>query len=70
MTSQLASPSNSVLAGVRRNKGTQSWYKTMQQALDELGFKRTEVDHTVFLKMWKNGKRVILAILVDDCLEK
>jgi hypothetical protein len=49
-------------------QGARSWYETMRQALGELGFKRTEADHAVFLKTWKNGERVILAVHVDDCL--
>jgi len=49
-------------------QGARSWYKTMQLALGELGFKQTEADHAVFLKTWRNGERVILAVHVDDCL--
>ena len=40
----------------------------MQQALGELGFRRTEADHGVFLKTWTDGRRIILAAHMDDCL--
>jgi hypothetical protein len=37
-----------------------------RQALDELGFKRTDADHGVFLRVWADGRRIILAAHVDD----
>jgi hypothetical protein len=49
-------------------QGACSWYETMRQVLEELGFKRTEADHRVFIKMWADGRRIILAVHVDDCL--
>ena len=49
-------------------QGARNWYETMRQALGELGFQRTKSDHAVFVKTWSDGKRVILAIHVDDCM--
>jgi hypothetical protein len=39
----------------------------MWQALEELGFKQADADHGVFLKVWADGQRIILAAHVDDC---
>lgn len=49
-------------------QGACNWYETMRQALGKLGFQQTESDHTVFIKMWTDGRRVILAIHMDDCM--
>jgi hypothetical protein len=55
---------------VARNvtQGAKSWYDSLKEALEQLGFKRTDADHGVFLKMWRDGRVVIVAVHVDDCL--
>jgi hypothetical protein len=40
----------------------------MRQALGQLVFQRTEADHAVFVKTWKDGRQVVLATHVDDCM--
>jgi hypothetical protein len=49
-------------------QGARNWYETIRRALGELGFQRTESDHAIFVKTWSDGRRVILAIHVDDCM--
>jgi len=49
-------------------QGAKNWYDALRKALEELGFCRTEVDHGVFLRGVGEGKVVILAVHVDDCL--
>jgi hypothetical protein len=49
-------------------QGARSWYESLKRALEDLGFKRTEADHGVFVKKWGDGRMVVVAIHVDDCL--
>jgi hypothetical protein len=49
-------------------QGAKSWYDSLKEALEQLGFKRTDADHGVFLKTWRDGRVVIVAVHVDDCL--
>jgi len=49
-------------------QGARSWYETLREALQALGFRQTEADHAVFVKMWNDGRRVILGVHVNDCL--
>ena len=48
-------------------QGARNWYEALFQALVELGFTRTEVDHGVFFKR-EGDNVIILAVHVDDCL--
>ena len=48
-------------------QGANNWYNALYWALVELGFKRTEADHSMFYK--QNGKNTtVLTIHVDDCM--
>jgi hypothetical protein len=49
-------------------QGARSWYESLKGALEQLGFKRTESDHGVFVKKWVDERLVVLAVHVDDCL--
>lgn len=54
-----------VLYGLKQ--GVRNWYNALCKAMSKLGFRRLEVDHTVFVK--EDGeKTVIMAVYVDDCL--
>ena len=48
-------------------QGAKSWYDALCQALVELGFRRSEADHGVFVKEEKDSV-IILAVHVDDCM--
>jgi hypothetical protein len=37
-------------------QGARNWYEMIRWALGELGFQRTESDHTVFVKTWSDGR--------------
>src|SRR6202522_895751 len=48
-------------------QGARNWYDALCQALNELGFTRTEADHGVFFR--EVGTHIIiLAVHVDDCM--
>ncbi|PPQ72971.1 hypothetical protein CVT26_014516, partial [Gymnopilus dilepis] len=48
-------------------QGARNWYAALRKALEELGFKRMEADHGVFVK--NEGEcLLILVVHVDDCL--
>ena len=49
-------------------QGARSWYESLKTALEQIGFKRTETDHGVFVKRWANGWIVVVGVHVDDCL--
>jgi Reverse transcriptase (RNA-dependent DNA polymerase) len=49
-------------------QGARSWYETLRKALEELGFKRTEADHGVFVRRWEDGRFVAMGVHVDDCM--
>src|SRR5260221_8438543 len=49
-------------------QGARSWYESLKTALEQIGFKRTETDHGVFVKKWADGRMVVVAVHVDDCL--
>ena len=49
-------------------QAAKSWYDSLKEALESLGFKRTDADHGVFIKKWADGRVVIVAVHVDDCL--
>jgi len=49
-------------------QGARSWYESLKMALEQIGFKRTETDHGVFMKKWADGRMVVVAVHVDDCL--
>ena len=46
-------------------QGLKKWYDALHKALAELGFTRSEADHSVFFKRI-GGDNVILAVHVDD----
>ena len=46
-------------------QGARNWYEALRQALVELGFKRTEANHGVFVKKLP-GDVIIVAVHVDD----
>lgn len=48
-------------------QGAKSWYDALCQALSELGFRRSEADHGVFVKEGKDSL-ILLAVHVDDCM--
>ena len=49
-------------------QGARSWYESLKTALEQIGFKRTETDHRVFVKRWADGQMVVVVVHVDDCL--
>ena len=49
-------------------QGAKNWYEALRKALEGLGFKRTEVDHAVYVKKWADGRMIVLGTHVDDCL--
>ncbi len=49
-------------------QSARSWYESLRKALEEIGFKRTKTDHGVFVKRWADGRMVVIAVHVDDCL--
>src|SRR5580765_1363923 len=49
-------------------QGARHWYKALRTAMEQIGFKRTESDHGVFVKRWADGRMVAAAVHVDDCL--
>lgn len=53
------------LYGLRQ--GAKNWYDALHKALSELGFKHTDADQGVFLKVIRKDF-VILAVHVDDCM--
>jgi len=36
-------------------QGARSWYESLKAALEQIGFKCTEMDHGVFVKQWTDG---------------
>ena len=36
--------------------------------LCKMGFERMTADQAVFVKIWRDGQRLIIAVHVDDCL--
>ncbi len=50
-------------------QSARSWYESLRKALEEIGFKRTETDHGVFVKRWADGRMVVIAVHVDDTVE-
>jgi len=52
----------------RLKQSARSWYESLRKALEEIGFKRTETDHGVFVKRWADERMVVIAVHVDDCL--
>lgn len=49
-------------------QGARNWYESLKGGLEQIGFKRTETDHGVFVKKWADGRLVAVGIHVDDCL--
>jgi len=49
-------------------QGARSWYESLKTAMEQIGFKCTETDHGVFVKRWADGRMVVVAVHVDDCL--
>ena len=49
-------------------QGARNWYESLKGALEQLGFKRMESDHGVFVKRWEDRRFVVVGMHVDDCL--
>ena len=49
-------------------QSARSWDESLRKVLEEIGFKCTETDHGVFVKRWTDGRMVVVAVHVDDCL--
>src|SRR6266581_8978462 len=49
-------------------QGAKNRYDCLKEALEQLGFVQTEMDHGVFVKKWADGCIVVVAVHVDDCL--
>ena len=68
----MAQPRKSVFrlhkALYRLKKGARNWYESLKGGLEQIGFKRTETDHGVFVKKWVDRRLVAVGIHVDDCL--
>ncbi|KAK8957984.1 hypothetical protein KSP39_PZI000376 [Platanthera zijinensis] len=49
-------------------QATRQWYRKFDSFMGEIGFKRTTLDHCVFIKEYAPGDFIILLLYVDDML--